>query len=372
VIRSPFLAARGGAGYVVGNDIGLYDSLPLPARPLAAFDLHGAGIGRPEGDFYFASPRALIAADGTLHLVWAEPGEWKPLVREDWIRMIGDAASLWHATYAPARGWSPPQPIHAATRLWWSEGLGEVVMDSAGTLHGVVGEEPGDRLLHLSSAGGRWKAEPIPGVTRPVYGSIAAGSDGRIYVAFVAADRSVPADGNSVFLIRSEDGGRSWSGPRLIRRSGERRATAIRVLVSRSGSVHLVWAQNLSGGLAPQVIRHVASSDGGETWSPPNDADIPDGLGTLMAAVDGCGALHVIWETVEETDAGEAGRLWHARWDGAWGEVELPFGTLNSTDADLTADPDGSLRLFWSVVQPGSTPAETTFRPVTSTLPAGP
>lgn len=370
VIRSPSLGTGAETGYVVGNDIALFDSLPTPPHPLIAMTDAGQDIGRPAGDFVFASPRASVDAGGTLHVVWAEPRE-RPVQREDWLRFIFDYASLWHAAYTPGRGWTPPARVYAGSRVSWYHGTGGLATAPGGGLHGVTGDDSAQALIHLSFDGGAWHSRRIPGIERrPAYASLAVGEGGRIYVAFVAADRDVPSDANSVFLVRSADGGRTWLPPQRISRSGSRQATQIRALAAPGGTVHLVWAQNISGGLAPEVVRHTASRDGGETWSPHEDADIPDGLGMLEAVVDRCGAVHVIHEALEyrEEAGSEQGRLWYARWNGGWTAPAQPFGDLDSTEAALAIARDGSLRLLWTVVRPAENVRQTAFSTVVSHL----
>jgi hypothetical protein len=370
VIRSPSLALGQGAGYVVGNDIRLFDTLPVPPRPLIAITDLGEDIGKPAGDFYFAAPRAFVDGDGTLHVVWAEPGDWRPVLRQDWGDFASHYGSLWHATYRPRRGWTVPERVYAGSQIRWSHGTGDMTLDHAGVLHGLVTDEATQELIYLTLGGPGRQTRPVPAVQGPVYSSIAVGEHGETYVAFINADRSVQSDANSVFLVRSPDGGRTWLPPQLISRSGERQATAVQVLVAGDAGVHLVWAQNLSGGLSPEVVRHVVSRDGGETWSAPDDADIPNGLGTLMAAVDRCGCVHIIHESVDysEEEGTEHGILSYASWDGRWSPVERPFAALNSTEAALATDGQGSPRLVWSVMHPAQNVFETTFSPVISHL----
>lgn len=357
---------------MVGNDIYLFDSLPSPPRPFIAVTDGGRDIGKPAGDFLFASPRAFVHGDGTLHVLWAELGEnWRPVMREDWGSFRQHYASVWHAAYTPVAGWNRPDRVYAGPLITWHHGMADIVMDSAGNLHGIIADEEARTMVYLSFSHGAWQARTIPGITHaPVYMSIAVSRDGSVYVAYVDADRSVRRDGNSVFLVRSPDWGRTWLATQLISRSGTDRATQTRVLVAPDGTVHLVWAKNISGGLEPQVIRHVASGDGGETWSPPEDVDIPDGLGTLHAAVDRCGAVHVVHESdvyVEGAQT-ENRRLFYARWNGEWSALESPFSDFNSTEADMVTGSDGSLRLVWSVVHLAENPLESTFLPVRSHL----
>gem|GEM_PF-3878806 len=372
VIRSPSLAIGHENTYVVGNNLALFDTAPSPPRPLIAVTGRGEDIGRPAGDFVFASPRAVLDGDGILHVVWAEPREPRPVRREDWMFLSSRFASLWHATYASERGWSQPERVYGSSRISWVHGTGDLAFDSLAGLNGVTADDSARALIHMTFRAGQWHSDRIPRIASvPVYSSIAASGDGRLYVAYVDADRSVRSDANSVFLVRSPDAGRTWLPPQLISRSGENRATQIEAMVSPDGTVHLVWAQNLSGELLPEVVRHIASRDGGETWSPAEDVDVPDGFGTLHAVADGCGAVHLAYEVVVEPGAeggSERGQLWYARWAGGWTALAQPFGDLNSTEVALAASPGGSPLLVWSIIHPANDVYQTTFSSVVSSL----
>jgi hypothetical protein len=240
----------------------------------------------------------------------------------------------------------------------------------------VTADDSAQALVYLSLRDGEWRTGSIPGVGGPpAYSSIAVGGDRRLYVAYVDADRSVRSDGNSVFLVRSPDAGRTWLQPQLISRSGANRATQVQVIAGPDGTVHLVWAQNLSGGLLPEVVRHVSSSDAGETWSSADDIDVPDGFGVLHGVADGCGGVHMAYEVVVEPEAEdepERGQLWYARWAGRWTSLAQPFDDLNSTEAALAASPDGSPRLVWAVVHPAEDVYATSFSSVISRMEAPP
>ena len=80
--------------------------------------------------------------------------------------------------------------------------------------------------------------------------------------------------------------------------------------------MQLVWMQDQTGDLVPEVIRRVESSDGGRTWQSPNDLRLPPGTRALNAVADACGSLHVIYKNWR--GGGTTGHLDYARFTGDW------------------------------------------------------
>jgi hypothetical protein len=258
----------------------------------------------------------------------------------------------------------------------WNQVQANLAFDSAGRLHAAVADfaHPG-ALVHLTHRSGTWhRTEVATGAAG--YSSVATGPDGRVYLAYIGPDTTHLSDANSVFLVRSPDGGRTWSSPRLISRSGRRQATEVRALVAPDGTLHLVWSQNLSGGLRAEVARHVFSRDRGETWSAPDDLDAPDGFAQLRAVVDRCGSVHVVYTTLStspknvwEYNRGvERWELWYAYWHRRWQAPQSPFASLNSLDADLVAARGGPLYLLWSARPASVIGREPLFVPTIATL----
>jgi hypothetical protein len=347
--RTPALAAGERQTFVVGQDWTLPDGGPLPPNPLIALGPSGS-IGVPRGRFAFYSPKAVLDAAGTLHVLWAEP-EHPDSARR--TRRDPELTSLWYASYSHRR-WSPAEKVYTTPgRLMWVADLEKLVVDSAGRLHATVFEWPRQAgVIVLTRKDRRWTTSYVPATSRAFYGSLAVGREGNLYLAYIALDTTVRRDAGSVFLTRSTDGGKTWAPAVQVSRSGQTQATSVRTLVAPDGRVHLVWGQNLSGGLVAEVLRHVASADSGRSWTRPSDLPIVPGFRSdLRAAMDGCGVVHVTYHDEHPPpNPGDqpigTGELRYARWDGAWREADSPFPHLSVIYSDLARGPNGRVHLF--------------------------
>lgn len=360
LLRRTVIVRDGGRELVLGNNLTVDDGRSQPSQPLLAFDLEGRGIGKPAGSFRFVKPGAAFDSRGVLHLIWGEPLNATGADSMSWLPALG---SVWYANYTEATGWSDPEVVVRATdELRWALDLAEVVVDSEDRIHAAVVDlgEPRALIHVVRTPGVGWRSTRLVSETSTYsgYTSLAVGEGGHVYLAYIGPDRS-PArprrsDANSLFLLRSVDGGRSWVPPLLISRSGNRQATSVRALVSPDGAIHLVWGQNLTGGIVAQVIRHSVSHDGGHTWSSPDDLDTPDFFrGDLRATVDRCGAVHIVYHNLEDHPNPESPRglmlaeLWYARWDSEWSVHERLYPHLFSMETDVAVTGTG-LRLVWS------------------------
>jgi len=374
IVREPSLVAGGGRMFVAGQDFTVRDGGALPANPLLAVESGRGGLGRPAGEYGYYSPRALLDARGVLHLLWAEPEPGAPLRRTATEPRL---TRLIHASY-DGSAWAAPEEIYRSPgEILWSADLGGAAIDSAGVLHASFGDtrEGLPTLVHLRGSVSRWETRSPERRHVAAYASLAAGRGDTLFLAYIGGDAGSDRELASVFVVRSTDGGGSWEEPVLVSRTAGRRATSVRVLAGPGGVVHLVWGQNLSGGLAAEAIRHAASRDGGATWSTAADLPVPAWFRSdLRAAVDRCGAVHVIYMDVTAAASfaergSERGELRHARWtEDGWTPAESPFPRLNVIDADMSAAADGALHLFLMARPASDHTLVVNFAPMESTL----
>ncbi len=114
------------------------------------------------------------------------------------------------------------------------------------------------------------------------------------------------------------------------------------VAVDSAGNTHVVWADQVAGGVILYRRRSAAGSWGAvETVNTGANA-----IGSPAAAVDPCGTLHVAW-----VDAREGSQVILARSrseGGTWGaETRIGPGGKNAQEPALAADTDGTLYAAW-------------------------
>jgi hypothetical protein len=345
VTRSPSMSDWHGGRVVAGTNVHFF-LRPAPDTAVFIWATGSGDLGHPGGDFVFVAPSAVTDAHGRLHLLWGEPAVPPPPARRGGDVVI--STSLWSAAYDPLTGWSTSSKVLEGRDVRWRQGGAALAGGDGGSVNGVVGVSPrqvGDpKLVSLALRGGAWRATSIPGTEEgAIYPSIALSGDSTVYVAYIAGLSEVDRDRNSVFLTSSPDGGVTWTSRQLISQSGEKAATEVNVLVGRDGGVHLVWGQNLSGGLDAEVIRYTRSGDAGTSWSAPVDFTPEPGFSRIHAAIDRCDVVHVVYD--DWRGGGNTGHLDYVRFNPLAGQATHLFRGLMSQDPTLHRSASGAIHL---------------------------
>lgn len=340
-VMAPTFSADGAGNAVVVGNIVVDWASRLPKAALFVRRIDGLSLGKPEGDFWFAYPRAVFDDADTLHLVWGEP-EDENLGAENWALL--PIRSLWHATYHPERGWSRAEEVFRHRSLFWSPALGTLGRTPEGGVHLVLNIRP-DTLVYLKRNATEW-------IDRAIFARGASYTDavvsrgGHILIGYIGSGEDEdlpPSAAHSVFVVSSDDGGLQWSPAAQIQLSTRGKATDLHLLGSPGGAVTLLWGQNRSGGLWPEAVRLVRSEDGGRTWSRPGDLEAA--YGSLDASEWGR-TVQVVWEA--EGGPSE-GRLMYSCWDGEWAPPRRLSSTSSAEFAPAFATGSGAnLLLAWS------------------------
>lgn len=130
---------------------------------------------------------------------------------------------------------------------------------------------------------------------------LAAGANGRLHIAYIQATSSAQSL-PGVYYRQSQDGGATWSDPRLIYESNYFRPVAageanLRLVQSATGPVFIVWDNPLL-----ETVFLARSVNSGDNWSSPmvvdrrltGDALESPGASNINALVDGA-TVHLIW-----------------------------------------------------------------------------
>jgi hypothetical protein len=102
-------------------------------------------------------------------------------------------------------------------------------------------------------------------------------------------------DVNSVFAIRSGDGGATWRDTTMVHRSGTTPAQDP-VVLATGGTIHMLWLQDRTGDVYAEAILHSESADG-VAWSTPRVVAEPgSGIQSFAVVSDRFGRLHLVYQ----------------------------------------------------------------------------
>jgi hypothetical protein len=133
----------------------------------------------------------------------------------------------------------------------------------------------------------------------PLYMALVSPGPSQLVLGYISNDRTIPNDRNSVFAIRSTDGGRSWSAPVRIALSGQQPASDVAIVQSPDAMLHAVWERNTSGEtFGAQSIGHSVSRDLGKSWSPPEYWDTGETFMNLKVVAGMGGRIHVVYQAL--------------------------------------------------------------------------
>ncbi|HZS61014.1 MAG TPA: sialidase family protein [Gemmatimonadaceae bacterium] len=255
---------------------------------------------RLRGDFLFGYPRAAVDAQGVMHVVWAEPdtSDRRGLNVLNLVR--ARFTTLWHASFREGR-WTAPAIIYRAQRLRWAPMFAsDLVATSSGMLVLALAADPeGDRpgvIAYLQLRGDAWSVRELSLATRAhIYVDVATAGANLAVVAYVAANPAIETlqSSNTVFVVRSVDGGETWSSPAPVSRPGQGLAYLPRIVVDASNTLHLMWVAGESGKLAVSAMLHLTSTDG-SLWTDSPSLPLSGLIVQSQAVVDKCNTIHVL------------------------------------------------------------------------------
>jgi hypothetical protein len=306
------------------------------------FAYHGARLGAPSFDGWFAMPR-VAASESTLVLVWGEPADPTP---RKLAFVPNRLRTLWSATYTQGAGWSAPEKLLTAPDISWSAGT--LLSGKTGRAQlavPVLPEGAGQPVVvYVARDAESWRQVRVPGTEGALFSTLAEARDGTIVLAFVATDASRSLDENSLFITTSSNAGASWSTPRLITRGGVRDPI---ILFGPDDRLHMLWRQILMREDGDDVIRHVATKTLSRDLVLSDSADLRarPGFFRFTSVIDRCGTIHVAYE--DWHGGGDVGDVDYASFrHGVWSDpVHILPGWL-SVDPFLMIGDRGEVSLF--------------------------
>lgn len=302
-------------------------------------------VTNSEGNF--RSPYMVGDARGRLHAFWSQAES---------TNLDGPSKTIHYARWEAGQ-WSQPKSVLASpdgkadqpaaaistdNRLYsvWSGGEGgQIYFSQANADQAVVAES--------------WESpQPLP--SRQSAGSapsIVINQDGVISVAY-----AIPLnEDRGIYLVRSDDGGQTWSEPIQVFDAVEAGWAMVdwpHLAITDDGHLHILWAHySLPGGEGPLALYYARSEDDGATWTSPQ-AVVDKAVGWSQIVGIGQNTVHRVWQE----GSGGSTTLWHEQsLDGglSW-ERTAPVSVFGETAGlpSLAWDDSGQLQLF-QVVRTG-------------------
>jgi hypothetical protein len=262
-------------------------------RPAVLIRVPGGTLDLPSGTHLFAFPRGVFDRLGTYHLFWAEDSNA--------ATSRHFASSLTRLMHAALKGgkWSIPEAVLSGSQIKWGPERGSVAVDSTNQLHLAVAAElhPGEvTLSYLRLADGKWHRREF--AVQAAYADVVTPAKNEALIAYIAADNGPSRGANRVFVVLSNDNGRSWKAPTELSGAGDQPAFSLHA-VSMPIGVQLSWRQEVQMRRS-EVLRQVITIDHGKTWRPLPDVALTRSQRVQLTVVgSSCGTTAALIESLD-------------------------------------------------------------------------
>jgi hypothetical protein len=233
-------------------------------------------------------PRVAIGADGVIHVLWQEiifsggshGGDILFARSQDGGATFSAPLNLSDSTAGDGKG--------RIDKDRWHNGSLDLALGADGTVYAAWTEYEGALWLRRSLDGGKSfsgklrlrDAKPARAPALAVHGNT-------VYLAWTVGD-DPSAD---IRVARSDDGGRSFAAPAIVERT-KAYSDAPKLAVDARGTLHIVYADG-------KRILYSRSADHGRSFERPRDISGGD-AGFPALDIDAKGNLYVLWERFTE------------------------------------------------------------------------
>lgn len=271
--------------------------------------------GPATGTSGMIAPHAVGDCASRVHVVWGETDEPTP-------EPSAFVQRVRHAAFdSDAEEWSPTSSVTDAGRMNWGRAfVAAPTIDATGTLHlamtGNIRPLGGSVVVYARKApGAEWQTHPLSSHVGS-YAALTVTRGGAVVLAYVGTAPSAPP--HTVFVSVSPDRGTTWTPWQIAVPADVGRIYAVWLDEDARGSIRLVWRQDSAAPVGCSALGIARSDDGGLTWHPLGQTQIPPSALHGSERAQGLGdAFQVGWVNRE----GRVGRAQRILWNGRWSSI---------------------------------------------------
>ncbi|MEO7996442.1 MAG: exo-alpha-sialidase [Gemmatimonadaceae bacterium] len=224
-----------------------------------------ARIDTPDTTVQMQFPSLLAATNMLAHVVWG--------VRSDtsWMNISDYVRSISYGIY-DGNKWSIPELVMKAPAIHWTTSNTSVLVADARMYVAAANHSRNgapNQALVARRESGVWK-QVVVAESRLPFGiqalRLQRAEHDAVVLVYSGFGRVADSSFAATFVSRSLDGGATWTAPKVLRALPPPAMPMLGGFHRLSdGTLHLIWASEIAGGGATEVL-HEMSRDGGITW----------------------------------------------------------------------------------------------------------
>ena len=241
-----------------------------------------------------ALPIPVALSDKNWGILWAEAapvgtflGKWLPT----------QFTQLWLSEWS-SDGWRTPRKIlETSWRISWETNRTVLPGPGSESFVAVVGEQS---ILNRDVMFGRASAPlqriDLPSYFTPQAVAFVVNDSGAIELALHVTARRMPSVSGPLFLLKSIDGGKTWTKPHPLWQPTSAQTQIMRMHYDRQGTLHILMQAN------DDQITHIYRSKAGESWQVQRVPPTTTPLIKWVAGITQCGRLAIMRNVVGTAD----------------------------------------------------------------------
>lgn len=266
---------------------------------LRVLRLDGTTIDGPAGAWWFAYPRAVTDAFGTVHVVWAEPVDHLPVDPTILRGALPPLRAVWYASLRSGV-WSSPRRIHHDGLIRWDDATASrLILDGQNRLHMAFAadDSSGWGMVYLSASAApvrEWHSVRWHLAAGVAYLDLAIGPTNRAAIVFASAIASPRQRDNVLFLTQSMDDGSQWTPLSAISSPSEEPAIEPHVFWDRPSALKLQWVHQRADSFTGGRMLYAKLTGTQNRRTETRALSLVGATGRSRAAIDACGTIHVV------------------------------------------------------------------------------